>query len=283
MPPREECDVDAGEMSELATMRGAYVQYWRINLLTMIEYRANFLMWFGFTIVYHATAIAALWVTLHQFPSMNGWDFKDMAFLYGLWMMGHGFHNTFFFTVGEVPAMIREGRFDRFLVRPLDPLFQAMTVPQQIWPDELILSIVFFSIATAYAGVRVDLGFVLYVPLVVLGGALIDFGIQLAIATASFWIVRIDTLRWMVMSLEQDFTRYPISIYSRAVRLFLSFVFPFAFMNYFPATYLLHKTDGALALSPAIGLLTPVVGLIWFLISYAFWRIGLDHYQGTGS
>ncbi len=264
-------------------MRGAYVQYWRINLLTMIEYRANFLMWFGFTIVYHATAIAALWVTLHQFPSMNGWDFKDMAFLYGLWMMGHGFHNTFFFTVGEVPAMIREGRFDRFLVRPLDPLFQAMTVPQQIWPDELILSIVFFSIATAYAGVRVDLGFVLYVPLVVLGGALIDFGIQLAIATASFWIVRIDTLRWMVMSLEQDFTRYPISIYSRAVRLFLSFVFPFAFMNYFPATYLLHKTDGALALSPAIGLLTPVVGLIWFLISYAFWRIGLDHYQGTGS
>jgi ABC-2 type transport system permease protein len=275
--------VDAADSGELATMRDAYVQYWRINLLTMIEYRANFLMWFGFTIVYHATAIAALWVTLHQFPSMNGWDFRDMAFLYGLWMMGHGFHNTFFFTVGDVPVMIREGRFDRFLVRPLDPLFQAMTVPQQIWPDELLLSIVFFSIATAFAGVRVDLGFLLYVPLVVLGGALIDFGIQLAIATASFWIIRIDTLRWVVMSLEQDFTRYPISIYSRAVRLFLSFVFPFAFMNYFPATYLLHKSDGALALNPAIGLLTPVVGTVWFLISYAFWRIGLDHYQGTGS
>jgi ABC-2 type transport system permease protein len=275
--------VNAADSGELATMRATYRQYWRINLLTMIEYRANFLMWFAFTFVYHATAIAALWVTLNQFPSMNGWDFKQMAFLYGLWMMGHGFHNTFFFTVGDVPVMIREGRFDRFLVRPLDPLFQAMTVPQQIWPDELILSIVFFCFATAFAGVRVDLGFVLYVPLVVLGGALIDFGINLAIATASFWIVRIDTLRWVVMSLEQDFTRYPISIYSRAVRLFLSFVFPFAFMNYFPATYLLHKTDGALALDPAIGLLTPVVGGVWFLISYAFWRVGLDHYQGTGS
>ena len=275
--------MEVTKSSELAAMRGAYVQYWRINLLTMIEYRANFLMWFGFTIVYHATAIGALWVTLHQFPSMNGWDFRDMAFLYGLWMMGHGFHNTFFYTVGEVPVMIREGRFDRFLVRPLDPLFQAMTVPQQIWPDELILAIVFFGIATAFAGVRVDLGFVLYVPLVMVGGALIDFAIQLSIATASFWIVRIDTLRWVVMSLEQDFTRYPISIYTRAVRLFLSFVFPFAFMNYFPATYLLHKTDGALSLSPAIGLLTPVVGAVWFLLSYAFWRVGINHYQGTGS
>ncbi|MBD5656237.1 MAG: ABC-2 family transporter protein, partial [Candidatus Eremiobacteraeota bacterium] len=261
----------------------AYVQYWRINLLTMIEYRANFFMWFGFTIVYHASAIAALYVTLHQFPSMNGWDFRQIAFLYGLWMLGHAFHNTFFFTVGDVPTLIREGRFDRFLVRPLDPLFQAMTVPQQIWPDELILAIIFFCFATAYSGVRVDLAFVAYVPLVMLGGALIDFGIQLAIASAAFWVIRIDTLRWVVMSLEQDFTRYPISIYSRGVRFFLSFVFPFAFMNYFPATYLLHKTDGALALAPQIGLLTPLVGLAWFALAYAFWRVAVNRYQGTGS
>jgi ABC-type uncharacterized transport system permease subunit len=185
-------------------MLAVYARYWRINILTMIEYRANFFMWFGFTIMYHATAIVALWVTLHQFPSMNGWDFRQTAFLYGLWMLGHGFHNTFFFTVGDVPNMIREGRFDRFLIRPLDPLFQAMTTPQQIWPDELVLAITFFCFATAYAGVRVDAAFVLYVPLVVVGGALIDFGIQLAIATAAFWVIRIDTLRWVVMSLEQD-------------------------------------------------------------------------------
>ncbi len=261
----------------------AYLQYWRINLLTMIEYRANFFMWFGFTIVYHATAIGALWVTLHQFPSMNGWDFREMAFLYGLWMLGHGFHNTFFFTVGDVPAMIQEGRFDRFLVRPLDPLFQAMTIPQQVWPDELLLAIGFFAVATAYVGARVDVTFITYVPLVMVGGALIDFGIQLAIATAAFWVIRIDSLRWVVMSLEQDFTRYPISIYTRAVRFFLAFVFPFAFMNYFPATFLLHKTDGALSLSPSVGLLTPVVGVLWLAVAYAFWRVGLNRYQGTGS
>jgi len=260
-----------------------YSQYWRINLLTMMEYRANFFLWFGFTIVYHATAIGALWVTLHQFPSMNGWDFREMTFLYGLWMLGHGFHNTFFFTVGDVPTMIQEGRFDRFLVRPLDPLFQAMTVPQQVWPDELILAIGFFTVATIVAGVHVDLAFLLYVPLVAVGGALIDFGINLAIATVAFWVIRIDSLRWVAMSLEQDFTRYPISIYTRGVRFFLAFVLPFAFMNYFPATFLLHKTDAAFSLSPWVGLLTPLVGIAWLSMAYAFWRIGLDRYQGTGS
>src|SRR5579864_1380599 len=167
----------------------------------MIEYRANFFMWAGFTLVYHATAIAALWVTLGQFPSMNGWDFRQMALLYALWMLGHAFHNTFFFTVGDVPTFVREGKFDRFLVRPLDPLFQAMTVPQQIWPDELVLALMFLALVTRYSGVHVDLGYFLYVPLVMVGGALIDFGINLTIATISFWTVQIETLRWMVMSL----------------------------------------------------------------------------------
>jgi len=269
--------------NRLATYADAYAQYWRVNVLTMIEYRANLFMWFGFTIVYHATAVGALWVTLQQFPSINGWDFRQTALMYGLWMLGHALHNTIFFSVGNVPEFVREGRFDRFLIRPLDPLFQTITVPQQIWPDELILALVYFAAVTPYSNVHVNLTFVLYVPLVAFGGALIDLAITLAIATMSFWFVRIDTLRWVIMSLEQDFSRYPISIYTRSVRFLLAFVFPFAFMNYFPAAYLLHKTDNGLFLAPQIGLLTPVVGAVWFLAAYAFWRRGLNRYQGTGS
>jgi ABC-2 type transport system permease protein len=141
----------------------------------------------------------------------------------------------------------------------------------------------YFALATRYSGVQVDWAFIAFVPFIVLGGALIDLGISLAVATVSFWFVRVDTLRWVIMSLEQEFTRYPISIYTRGVRIILSFVFPFAFMNYFPATFLLHKAETGLSLSPQIGLLTPLIGAGWLAVSYAFWRIGLQHYQGTGS
>lgn len=261
----------------------AYARYWRVNLLTMLEYRANFIMWSGFTVMYHATAVAALWVTLRTFPSINGWDFRQTAFMYGLWFLGHGVHNTFFFTIGSVPEFIREGRFDRFLVRPLDTLFQAMTVPQQIWPDELILAILYFIVVVPYSGVHVDALFLAYVPLVAFGGALIDFAVNLTLATISFWVIRIDTLRWVFMTLEQEFSRYPISIYQRGVRVLLAFVIPVAFMNYFPATLLLHKSEDGLHLAPAIGLLTPVVGAVWLAAAYAFWRVGLNRYQGTGS
>jgi len=264
-------------------MLAAYAQYWRINFLTLLEYRANFIMWFAFTIIYHGVALAALYVTLRQFPSMNGWDFREMFFLYALWMTGHELHNTFFFNVVSVPDFVREGRFDRFLVRPLDALFQVLTVPQQMLPDGLFLAIVTLAIAIPVVGLHVSALLLLFILLVVIGGALIDLGISLMVATISFWFIRVDTLRWAVMSLEQDFTRYPISIYARGVRIVLSFVLPFAFMNYFPATFLLQKQETGLGLNPAVGLLTPAIGVAWFIVSYAFWRFGLRHYQGTGS
>jgi ABC-2 type transport system permease protein len=85
------------------------------------------------------------------------------------------------------------------------------------------------------------------------------------------------------MSLETDFTRYPLSIYNKLVRFTLSFVFPFAFMNYFPASTLLQKTGSAYGINPVLGWLTPIVGAIWFAGAYLFWRRGLNHYQSTGS
>ncbi|MGA7569767.1 MAG: ABC-2 family transporter protein, partial [Candidatus Aquilonibacter sp.] len=137
-------------------MVGAYLQYWRVNFLTMLEYRANFVMWFVFTIVYHGVALAALYVTMQQFPSMNGWDFRQMFFLYALWMTGHELHNVLFFNVVAVPDYVREGRFDRFLVRPLDTLFQVLTVPAQLSPDGIVIAIVTLAVATATAHVHID-------------------------------------------------------------------------------------------------------------------------------
>ena len=269
-------------METLLTWADVYRQYWRINILTALEYRGNFLIWFCFTFIYHATALVALWIILHEFPSMNGWNFPEMAFLYSLWMLGHAINNTLFLTVGDVPEHVREGEFDRVFVRPLNALFQIITTPQQIFPDELVLAILLFGLATWWSNVNVDFWFVAFVPLVVAGGALIDFAINLLIATCSFWFVRVDALRWIAFQLEQEFTRYPISIYTKGVRLVLTFLLPFAFMNYFPATFFLDKTEDALHLAPQVGLLTPLVGLVVFAIAYSFWRFGLDRYQGVG-
>ena len=205
-----------------------------------------------------------------------------MAFLYGLWMLAHAVNNTFFSEIGNIPDHVHEGEFDRLLVRPLDTLFQLIATPGQTFPDELILAVSYFAAATWYSGVHVGVLFLIFVPLIALGGALIDLGINLIVGTLAFWFVRVDALQWIVAQLEQEFTRYPVSIYSRSVRLLLTFAFPFAFMNYYPAAFFLNKPENALALPPAVGLLTPLIGLAFVSVAYAFWRFGLNRYQGVG-
>jgi ABC-2 type transport system permease protein len=263
-------------------MFDVYRTYWRINLLTTLEYRANFLLWFGFTFVYHGSAVAALWIMLNNFPSMQGWDFRDMAFLYGLWMVAHALNATFFSTVDQIPEWIHDGEFDRFLVRPLDALYQVITTPGQVFPDELLLALAFLTVATIAGHLAVTPLFIVLVALVVAGGALIDLSINLLISTAAFWFVQVDALRWIALQLEQEFTRYPLTIYSRGVRLLLAFVIPFGFMNFFPATYFLHKTSNGLGLPTAIGALTPLIGIVFLAVAYTFWRAGLQRYQGVG-
>jgi len=271
-------------VARLAAYGNAYREYWRLNYLTLLEYKANFFIWLAFTVVYVGSSIAALWVILSQFRSLNGWDLPQVFFLYALFYMAHTLSNTFFFSVGQVPYQVREGEFDRFLVRPLNPLFQVLTQPGQNWPDDLLVAIVVFGFAAWLVHLHWTLASTALILGAMFGGALIDFGIQLAIATLSFWVIRFDSLRWVVMSLENDFTRYPLSIYNRAVRIVLAYVLPFAFMNYFPATTLLHKSfDGGYAVNPSIGWLSPVVGIVWFAGAYLFWRRGVNRYQGTGS
>lgn len=262
----------------------AYREFWRLNTLTLFEYKTNFFIWFVFTILYHGIAVTTIWIMMSRFPSMNGWRWQEVFFLYTLYMLGHTLNNTFFFTIGNVPDHIHDGDFDRFLVRPLNPLFQVLSQPGQIWPDELVIALVFFGIAQAAVHFEWTVAGALLLIFAALGGALIDFAVQLIVATLSFWVIRLDTLRWVVMSLENDFTRYPLSIYNRAIRILLGYVFPFAFMNYFPATTLLQKTgELSYSINPLLGWLTPAVGAIWFLAAYLFWRAGLNRYQGTGS
>lgn len=262
----------------------AYAEFWRLNFLTLLEYRLNFFIWLAFSLVLHGTAVVTIWVMMQRFPVMNGWHWQEVIFLYALFMLAHTVNNTLFFTVGNVPYDIQEGRFDRYMVRPLNPLFQVISQPGQIWPDEILIAIVFFAVVQGLVHLQWSWAAVALLFGAMAGGALIDFAIQLAVATLSFWVIRLDTLRWVVMSLENDFTRYPISIYNRAVQIVLAYVFPFAFMNYFPATTLLHKTmDGDYAVNPALGWLTPVVGAVWFGAAYWFWKRGLNRYQSTGS
>ena len=60
------------------------------------------------------------------------------------------------------------------------------------------------------------------------------------------------------------------------------YIMPFAFVNYFPAQYFLRKED--MAAYPEIYIyLTPVVGVVMYIIAYLFWRYSIKFYKSSGN
>jgi ABC-2 type transport system permease protein len=76
----------------------------------------------------------------------------------------------------------------------------------------------------------------------------------------------------------RDFSKYPLTIYALPIRILLTWIVPFAFTGFFPATFLLERKE----FYPYVYLI-PVVSVVFFSLAYAFWRAGVNAYQSTGS
>jgi len=71
--------------------------------------------------------------------------------------------------------------------------------------------------------------------------------------------------------------QYPIGIFKKGIILFLTYILPFGFVNYYPLLYILGKTNNKLfAISPLITLvyLIPIV--------FLFYK-GVKKYSSVGS
>jgi ABC-2 type transport system permease protein len=75
---------------------------------------------------------------------------------------------------------------------------------------------------------------------------------------------------------------YPLTIFNRTLQFVLTFLVPVAFMGYYPAAALLNRA-GEVPFHPVLAYLTPAAGLVSLVLAYAFWQLGLDRYQSTGS
>lgn len=248
-----------------------------------MEYKAAFLFFFIAIFFYYAGQIGVILAVVHRFKTISGWTLGEMAFLYGLLIFSQGISSIIFNSLNSFEELTIRGDFDRFLTRPLNPLIQVLCTNFEI------SSIAYFFIGSSalifgseYSHIAWNTEKLIMLPLVISGAVLIMGGIRVFVAAAAFWTIRNRSLVHTVVYSSKEFIYYPISIYDGAVQFFLTFIFPLAFINYYPSSYFLEKT-GANLFHPALQFFTPVAGIIVFTGSLFFWKAGLNKYQGAGS
>ncbi len=253
------------------------------SIRARMEYKTSFLFYVVAILAFYVGQIGLLFVVLNRFQQIQGWTLGEMAFLYTLLAFAHGFTNLIFTQLIHFDQIVVTGEFDRILVRPLSPLgqvifskFEASTV------SHLIIGFVALWFSSRLACIEWTLKKVLLFPIIVLGGVLIAGAIRLMVTTVAFWTLRNQSLVHTVVFSCREFILYPVSIYNTGVQFFLTFVFPIAFINYYPAHLFLDRSGESL-LHPALEIGTPLVGIIMFTISIFAWKAGVNHYQSSGS
>jgi len=230
---------------------------------------------------YAGTAIT-MWVLLYSFGAIDGWSFWELLFLFALSVLSWGVCVVFFFHFRTLDQFIVQGTFDRFLVRPIHPFFHFMSMKFDVGAfGQFLFSIVAMVIAYNKLNLHWNVSQWLVFLGAVIGGTLIQGGLLIAISAMAFWTTRSEQVYWVVMWPAKSLMNYPLSIYPRVVQVLVTFVLPFAFVNYLPALLLLGKTKGIFP--PYWGFFSIFVGVVFFWLCFQLWMLGLNRYQSAGS
>lgn len=260
------------------------VKYQRMHLIfirqylkQIMEYKVDFVVGVLGVFLTQGLNLLFLNVLFQHIPSLDGWSFQQVTFIYGFSLIPKGIDHLFFdnlWALGQ--RLVRKGEFDKYLTRPISPLFHILVETFQIDAlGELLIGIILLSTTVTsltWTWTKVFLFFIC-VPF----STLIYTSLKIATASIAFWSKQSGAVIY-IFYMFNDFAKYPVSIYHPLLRWLISFIIPFTFTAYYPASYFLNGQDGLFAIGGLI-----LVSLVMFALSLILWHKGLDVYESAGS
>ena len=260
--------------------------YWRLvwaRERSNMQYRLSFWMMLGASAVFTVQELVAVFFFFEHVPHFGGWSLPEVAFLYGFSALAFRVAELFATGFDELPRHIRQGTFDRVLVRPLGAFFQTLSAGLALRRFGAISqSLLITAVALGLIGIRWTPDKVAVLALAVVSGVAIYFAIFVAGAAYCFWTVQGTELINTFTNGGQFASSYPLEAYGDWLKRSLTFVVPVAFVNYYPARYLLDRPP-PLGLPDWVRLLSPVVALLFVAFASWLWSVGVRRYLSTGS
>jgi ABC-2 type transport system permease protein len=255
------------------------VSYFANYAKARVEYRGDFLIGLGTSLLATISAFGFLLVLFTKIAQLRGWSLEQTLFLYGFGLIPFGLFNVFSPNIYEFGNnYIIEGKFDRVLLRPVSSLFQVMFEAFRI---ESLHEAATGALAVWWAARRMGYvwtaGDVALIVVFGVCGAAIYIFFFMTLSCVSFWFedrIGIHPPVWNLIA----FGRYPLSIYSQWIQFLLSWLVPFAFASFYPSAHLLGRHE-LRDWSP----LAPLVAAACFGVLLFTWNRGLRQYSSTGS
>ena len=251
------------------------VQY----LKRLMEYKVDFLLGAIGLIIAQAIQILFIGIIFSQIPQLQGWTFEEILFIYGFSLIPKFIDHLFFDNLWMVGyRIINKGEFDKYLTRPINSLYHVLV--ENFCVDafgEMLTAVLLLG----YAIPRLNLPFHWYtIPLllvVVIFATMIYTSLKIMTSAISFWTKQSGHITHMLY-MTNDFSKYPVSIYNKAVQTLITYVIPFAFTAYYPASYFLTGKDPLFCIGGTV-----IAGTVLMAIALFVWHRGVNAYESAGS
>ena len=248
-------------------------------LKALMHSRTDFFIGFLAFFMIQFGGIAFIALVFGQIPDLLGWTFYDLLFIYGFANIPRGLDHMFtdylWLLAGNV---IVHGEFDRYLLRPIHPLFQI--VAQKFQPDgigEVIIGVLLVVYASTKGGIVFTPDKIFIFVVMLIFSTLIYTSIKLFLASLAFWLKRSQSILFMFYQMS-DFAKYPLEIYHKFIRTFITYVVPFALTAYIPASFFL----GTSTLFESLGTMI-IVTIIALTIGLVTFHQGMKQYESVGN
>lgn len=249
---------------------------------SMRVHRMNLILTFLGSAALQGTQLAFIGVLLGAFGTIAGWEVYEVAFLYGLRLTAHGVCTINFGQHRASANVVRDGHWDRYLLRPAPPLMQLLTRffnPGTL--GDLVLGLAILGVAASQLGIDWSVWTVAYVAAAAIGGGLVEAGLQIGISGLDFRMGPTTRVKDTIDRVLTDFGAYPMTIFGTVGTYLLTFLLPLAFMAYLPATIVLDHT-GELVVPYWLAFASPLAGPLILLAGVAVFRYLSRFYASPG-
>ena len=248
------------------------------DLKSKMSYRADFIISNIGMIVSNLVGFVTFYILFQNFPSINGWTMYEMLFLYGFSLIALTPVQCFFDNNWNLRYAVKTGDFIKYCFRPINIFFYYISEVFDVKGlGQLAFGLGTLVYAWRHLAIPVTAVSIAQTVLFLIAASLFMIAIMNFAAATCFWIQNSGYIM-VIMFRFKDFAKYPASIFNTLFRIVFTFVIPIAFIAYYPALVLLRPAS-----VPMLSWLSPLIGLVFFYLSYRFWLLGARKYDGTGS
>ncbi|MDR0898581.1 MAG: ABC-2 family transporter protein [Oscillospiraceae bacterium] len=251
-----------------------------ISLRSQWQYRANMILLTLSNVLGSGIEFLGLWALFGRFGALGGWTLWEAGLFYGIGNMAFALCEAFFREFDQFANYVREGGFDRVLLRPRSTVLQLMGAQVQLLRfGRFAQGLAVLVISISQLGLVWSAAQWMLLVMAIIGGALLFGGIIVLQAVSCFFTVESLEI-WNSITFGGVYTiQYPLDVYHKLLKHFFMYVVPLAAINYWPCAVLLGHNY-----APAwLGWLAPFIGAGVFIASLGVWQLGVRHYRSTGS